>query len=77
VTARVEGARFAVTTWRDAGAGGLWWARVVRVRPEAAPYTDPPDEDAAVVEGRQQLLDAVRAAVAQFLTPHRGEALVS
>ena len=62
---RVEGPRFAVTTWREERAphGLLWFAKVVPVRPEAAPFAEPRDEAQAVVEGRRRLADAVSAVV--------------
>jgi len=65
----MKGPSFSVTTWRGE-ATGLWFARVVRVRPEAAPFTDQADEVLAVLEGRQRLPDAVRAAVARFVKLH-------
>jgi hypothetical protein len=74
-----RGPRFTVATWREEATGpegerrphgDLWFARVVRVRPETAPFTDPRDEPLAVLEGRPRLPDAVRAAVARFLELH-------
>jgi len=66
---RQEGPRFAVTTWRELREphGLLWFARVVPVRAEAAPFTEAQDEAQAVVEGRRRLPEAVAAAVRRFV----------
>lgn len=52
MTARVEGPRFAVRTWREEVPGCaaplMWFARIVPVRAIAAPFTDPEDERRAV-----------------------------
>jgi len=71
-TVHADGPRFSIRTWQAdrPGLGVLWFARVVRIRPECAPGTDPQDEGKAVVEGRPRLPDAVRAAVARFLAVH-------
>lgn len=43
-----DGPRFAVRTWKEATPGCaapfMWYARIVPVRPEAAPFTDERDE---------------------------------
>jgi hypothetical protein len=64
-TRRTEGPRFSITTWHDADG---WHARLVPVRPEAAPFTDHVDERKACVgHGRRMLETAVRDAVAHYL----------
>jgi hypothetical protein len=49
---RVDGPRFSVRTWQEPVSGCaaplMWFARIVPVRPEAAPFTDEQDERQAV-----------------------------
>jgi hypothetical protein len=58
VTTQLEGPRFGVRTWRETTPAGrhVWFARLVPVRPEAAPFGDEaravstaPDEPAATL----------------------------
>ncbi len=64
---RLEGPRFNVRTWRE---GTSWFARVVPLRPEAAPFTDAQDARRAVSTcpdtPRVTLTGAVEAAISKW-----------